>query len=521
MDSCPGQEDTELEEGLKSEPPALLSILIWFSAIVLLGSYLCASIFSAAFFGHLTIGHWIVSHYRVPTTDIWTLAAQGRVWRSDAWLFEVMLSAVESMFGDKGLIVLKLLLFSAFVGAASCCFSARSGDRFFGTFVAFVVSCGVLLGVCLEAKLLGWIFFIICLDLGCRFESGEDKKRLLILIFFLGLLYSNVHSSSLGCLLVLAMLLLSEGENPIRRGCVPFLALFALAQIATPYLGTQVYSSLRGFLNFLSLELNYQANPATIFQYPVAFLLLLLIVIGYLWHCHPWTLRGSELLIILFAAIMGFASRSLLPYALMLCGLMCARLWGRVQGSGLGNLGIALAKLEHQFSKLPAVGLIWVILCLIIVNIANLVRHPITTVLLPAAEVDYLLEDELPFPLLHESAVGPYLQYRFADQAGNPKQLVAMTPAAAQIAPNFAVAEMFLKDLHPGWEKFFTLIAPQTVLCRIGTPLYESLVNNQDWELVFEAKKRVGSGEEETTPSRRSLVSWAVFRAKTGSESHT
>lgn len=512
MDSRTAQDENEPVEEVRSRAAPPIGTLLWLSLVVLLGSYLCTTIYSAAFFGHLALGRWIVSHLRLPEVDLWTLAAHGKTWRSEAWLFEVLISLVESMLGEKGLLILKLVLFSVFVGAASFCFSARSGDRFFGTFVAFVVSCGVLLGVCLEARVLGWIFLVVSLELGGRFESDQQSKISLLPVFFLGLFYANSHSSSLLGLLILTMLLLSERDRP-KSASLLFLAVFAAGQLATPYFGAQVYSSLAGFLNFLSMELNNQTNPATIFQYPAAFLLLLLIVLGYLWHCHPWTLRSAELLLVLFSAVAGLGSRSLLPYALILCGLICARLWGRVQGSGLGNLGLALAKFEHQLSRLPAIGVVWVVLCLIIVNVGNLIKAPLTSALMPAAETDFIIEEKLPFPLLHESAVGPYLQYRFSDEAGNPKQLVAITPAVSPIAPGFASAEMFLKDLHPGWEKFFALVAPKTVLCRTATPLYEVLVRDENWELIFKAGHRTGSGEE-PLPSRRSLLSWAVFKAK-------
>ncbi len=490
----------------------LAGAMLQLFVILVLGSYLCSSIYSPAFFGHLTIGHWIVSSFEVPSVNLWTLAGSGAQWKSESWLFELLLAQAEHFFGERGLVIIKLLLFFGVTGVLSWCYSSRSKDFFFGTAVACIVSCGALLGACLEAQTVGFLYFILVLEISYRLQDASSSKGLFAAFFLLAASYANVAASALGALIVLAFFVCRGGGTFSFNRRALFIALiFFLAQLVSPYSGAQLLSVAKEVCHSLSLALNLQSNPATVYSYPAAFLFLLLVVLGFFWHYSPRGLEASELLLLASVSCLGLAEHTYLPYALIIAGLNCALIWGRADANSLGNLGLGLLHLKRQLAKIPPLGLLWVLLCLVIVNVAGLLKAPMTNILLPAAEMDYVLEQKLAFPILHESAVGPYLQYRLANAQGELRQLPSITPRTAVLAPELARAEAKLRDLQPGWEDYFRLLNPRTVICRRQTPIYEVLKRDNSWELAFERGPYNGwSGKG------LSLSFWAVFRKKEG-----
>jgi hypothetical protein len=142
---------------------------------------------------------------------------------------------------------------------------------------------------------------------------------------------------------------------------------------------------------------------------------------------------------------------------------------------------------------------------------------PFTKALLPTAEIDYLLEHDLPSPILHEAFIGPYLVYRFAGADGSPLRLAAITPRSRLLAPAQALAESAIEKMQPGWKEFFTFIAPETILCRTHTPLYYQLERDPDWNGVVAYGRELPSAVVEKK-LERGVFGWAVFvKADSGS----
>ena len=491
--------------------------VLWSLAV---GSYLAASLYAPEFYEQLVLGRWIISHRALPREDYWTLLAGNHKWVPVSWLFSVSLAAVESFLGELGLALVKLIFFLLFVSTAAHFFSVQARESFFGTSIAFITSCALLLDAPLSPELLAWSLFAACLGVFYSFSKpGASTKPRLIVLFAVGVIYANVHGSSLlilGVILIFSSAAFGElGKS--RRELLPAAGVLALGQVCTPYLGMQVIQVLHTAVNQLSLDLYYQRSAGTVFDFPVAFLLLILLLLALFWSKSPKSLRTSEAVVLSFFIVLGLASSFVLPYALILAGFLTATLWGRSNSKDLGELALGFDHLRHKLSRLSSFGVLWIAICIIIVNVVNIYRIPSSKAFLPQAEIDYILESKLPFPILHESSIGPYLVYRFSNARGEAVHKAALTPRAMALAPEVGRYGIVLDMLSSGWQKFFDYIGPNTVLCRKASAMYAVLQSDPAWKLVFENEAALNSvSQSEVSRRIPDEYIWAVFLRQEG-----
>ena len=499
---------------------ALLVQVLWAIAVA---SYLATSLFAPDFFEQLVIGRWILSHHDLPREDLWTLLAQNRAWRPVSWLFALNLAWVESIAGELGLAFFKLSGFLLFALVAVFLFSHQACDKFFGTLIACIVCCAVLLNAVLSPELFAWSLFLASIGIfKCFSEQEKQSKRYLIALFLLGVLFANVSGFSLLALLVIALHAFTNlaSEEVSKKNLLIAAGVFALSQFFTPYLGVQCLQIIHSAINQLSLDFYYQLNAGTVYDFPVAFLVLIILLLAVFWSKSPEGLRLSEVLALSLCTLIGLASSFVLPYAIILAGSSTAILWGRTNSERLGKLAEGFTILRSKLLGISPFGVLWLALCIVIVNVINIYRIPSSRVFLPQAEVDYLLENKPPFPLLHESSIGPYLVYRFSDARGEPLEKAAISPRAINLVPELGRYAIALERFGPDWRKFFDFIAPNTVLCRKASPMYAVLQSDAMWKLVFE--NGLLNGEADREDSRRQLPEeyiWAVFK-KSNKKSH-
>jgi hypothetical protein len=176
-----------------------------------------------------------------------------------------------------------------------------------------------------------------------------------------------------------------------------------------------------------------------------------------------------------------------------------------------GNLELGFLTLRGKLSRAPVFGLCWVLCCLVMVNVANGLKVPVAKVLLPAREVDYILDSNLEFPLLHEPGVGGYVQYRLSNMPEDKSKKSACSPRLKSQNPALYLKAQAVEQLGSGWLDYFSLISPETVLCRRSSALASFLSESPNWDMRF-------SGEEERTKNLGTLstsgsaeFSWLVF----------
>jgi hypothetical protein len=507
---------------IRSAAPGLRSLLaiLWCTA---LGSYLCSSIHSPRFFENLTIGHWIRSHRSVPVEFIWSLAGDGAGWRATSWLFQASLSVLEECLGSDPLIVVKML--SMVCGFLTLYFvlSSRAGDRLFGGFLATVIGCGMFVSNDFTAQLIVWPLLLLSLELVYRClesssRSGSTGRSLLGALFIINVLYANLHYSSLVSVLSGVVLLFALPVDSLENKRIRWIAagILLLSQFVTPYAGAQMINAVGEIWQMSFLEIGHRLNPGTAFHYPVAFVFLLWLVLAVFLHEFPSGLRRIEAFAALVSTLAALGSAEAAPYALIFLGFGLAGLWRRAAEGRmeLGNLGEGFRSMGKALGAFPLLGSVFLLLCVCIVNVMNLWRIPYTKTLLPAVEVDYLLEHSLRDPVLHDPFVGSYLVYRFASSRGEPARRVVVSEESKYLNQEFFLGNVAFQGLKPGWENYLSSLAPNTILCRTDSIQYAWLKNDPRWHA------RVAYGVELPSKNaenllRRGAYGWIIFTRRT------
>lgn len=154
-------------------------------------------------FWHLKVGEWIVRNRSVPVSDVYSWTAYGQPWTAHEWLWEALMYTLYCKSGFWGLWLLVL------VSAVTCGLVLR------GALVGRVESPAVasLAGSFAPLLLVVWlkpwpqagVYILFSVYLLLSFREAWGKKEI-VRVFFLAIIWSNVHSSAV----MLPLLLLAE-----------------------------------------------------------------------------------------------------------------------------------------------------------------------------------------------------------------------------------------------------------------------------------------------------------------------
>ena len=490
-----------------------MAALLVFFLCSALGAYLCTGLFSPQFFWHLTVGRWIRAHQALPTVDLWTLAGLNHTWKTPSWLFEYLLAVIDGVGGEKALAVFKVSLFCLYVLTLSFVLSRAAGDRFIGTLLGFLCACGTLADSPFEPSVFGWVLFLLLLDCAALWLKKDGRRRVLVSAFCLAVLYANIHPSLVFALLCSSIIILSpraieERDNHWTNVLFPFVLIVSL--FCTPYWGTELLGSLVGFFREARINCVLQLNPADVYDYSFSFLLVSWLILAVLWKESQQALSAPEVLLLVVASLAGMADKAMIPYALLLVSFFSARTWAAGERGTFGRFGEGLERLRAHLVKYPPEGVLWIALVVVIINVAPLMKMPVLRAALPERELDYVLRQNLPFPLLHDSFIGPYVIFRLSDAEGNPRKLAAVDSRVRQLSPQLAWQEAKLAELGPGWREFRNFVSPKTVLCRSSQALCQALLRDPQWRLALSGG-RVVSSSDKGAVGQNDLPGWLVL----------
>ncbi|MCC6220366.1 MAG: hypothetical protein IT291_03895 [Deltaproteobacteria bacterium] len=506
------------EKDIKCKP---INYVVFATFLLAISSYFTLPLGegSREYYWHLTLGNWIRFGGVFPVEDIWTEAGKGKAYYASNWLFSFLLSLVHSHFGDRGAICLEIFSVSFFVSVLAVSLGYMARSYFVGLLLMLPILAGTLTDLGLAPEIFGWALWVAGFALLQSFISSEEVGySTLAAIALLSLVFVNTHASYYIALLCwMLVILLVNGVG--RKQKVLFVTVTLMACCLTPYLGKQVPSTIVAFFSDLWFKMLFQQNPSNIFHYPFAVLLVLVILLGMLFHYKPHVLRRGEVFVILLFICSAFVSRSYVAYATMTVGLFIATIWGRAEGNGMGNLGLAMNVLSSKVSKLSALGLVWIFCCVAVVNIARLWRYPHNAFHVPVAATSFLLDkrNDVDFPLLHNSLDGSYLIYRFADTKGVPLHLAYFDFRTSGLNRKVAAKEIAYNAVGYGRSDLLEYSRAKTVLCRANDQFYKTLINDRDWKLVFINGEGIVEGEivgkDKSDDSIR--AAWAVFKKVT------
>jgi hypothetical protein len=459
---------------------------------------------------HLSVGRWIVAHGTVPRVEYWNQFALGKPWIAYSWSHELVFALIEKWSGMRGLFIaqcgLALVLASAFVGLMI----RLSGSTAVGLFLGAASFFGVYSNFALRPQSTVWLLLAGIIFFSNEIlEKGWCWKRVLgIVLCFI--IWANTHiTTALG--LLVALVWTWQGCKWSQR--VALLLLIVSATLITPYGGAEWLTFFSKVDHPIALRSIVEFGPGTILDVPVGVLLIVISFYGALAWTAP---RAVELRLFGLAGIMmcgGLAVVKFLPFAHLLTAAASARVWKQGRGAPLREgLEITERMASHLGRRLSGIGSAFLFLVLAILKIQEPYSKMVDDINFPVKELDMVLKENLPFPLLNSFGQGGYVMYRLTDSHGNVSHPV---PIDGRTNVNSKEATITSTEAFIGtekWRDYLNLVNPSSVVWPNDSPLVALLVASKEWCRVFRtgATTREGSSlfiTREEFSKRDSLLS--------------
>ncbi|MDD2942581.1 MAG: hypothetical protein PHC51_06390 [bacterium] len=521
-------EQNDAEQEREELPPIAADMqTVRFILLVLsLAVYLFFPVFSPEFFGHLARGRWILTVGDFPWSDHWTEAGSAFSWYDSSWLFDVTAFWLVDNFGEPGVGGMKAavwLIFTLFTGYS---FASLAGSRTTGFLLACLLCPAVLADQALRPDILGVALMISSLALQTVYFRNPLLSWPLAVFFLLSIVACNTHSSA-----ILLPVILAAGAVATQPAlfasrfwlCFRFIVFWMLSAMASPYFGRQLLTAGASWINELALATALRDQAPSIFH--VDFAIFLIVVSLFIQASFESGVlpKSTRVICLLVFGVVSLVMRSTLPWAIAYGCYCFATLYDEAVKEGVlerTETGVlaGINRLGLLLGRLPAPGLEFLALCIVLVNSYNYFLDPMATSMLPRSEVFYMQSQKMPGPLYHPESVGGYLQWELGEvKNGDDDELRAEFDERTRgINPRFAGSAALILDLKPGWDEALYSLQPRTMLLRTTDPLYQILVRDPQWQLRMEHGKPVDiQADDSPEGEERSDVGWAVFTQKT------
>ena len=473
-----------------------MRFVVWFSAALAVGIYICTPIQDPDLWWHITVGRWILTHKTVPHVDYWSMFSVGEPWRAYSWSSEILFALVEAAFGVSGLLALKLLLGALLALCLSYCLGRMAQDWFVGALLGLYCTAACFNHFTLRPQSFVWIYFIGLLFVADQISQKGFSARRCLALFSVMLLWANTHlSAALGIAALAAWLWPKQSSvRAIVKMPVKGVLFAFLGTLATPYLGGEWATFFHKTGHPFHFQIISEFQPATILQYSAGFLIVIAGFLAALLFRQPRSVSLPKILLCAVFCIGALAVVKFLPFAVIAIAAAAASGWkdSRAQGYSFGNLSEAVEKLRRLFAGMAGEGFSFLLIAVVIVNIIPLWRAPLELSVVPKQAVDFIEEQSLAHPVLNPFGVGGYLMYRFSDDMGNPVHLVSIDGRTNLITDDLWKKHDAAFKGKSNWREYLELVKPQTILWRTDSALVSILLAENKWCLVF----RSGASDE-------------------------
>lgn len=462
-----------------------MKALAWAFCAVLMGCYITGPIVDPDLWWHITVGKWIIANGTVPATDHWNLYGYGKPWRAYSWSNEILF-ALADRYGNHGLLALKIVIAALLALSLFYCMSRIAGDWLFGAGLGIYTTAACFQHYTLRPQSVVWICFAwLALQLDRIEREGASPGRLLACAAIM-CVWANSHlTAALGLILSAVWLF-----KPDRWKTAALVAVVCFAgTLLTPYLGGEWLTFFSKTTHPLQLSSIVEFKPATILEYPTAFLLVGIFLLCVFAHFQPTFMDPAKAFGVCGFVIAGLAVTKFIPIANIFVALIIAVFWRRARESGvaLGNFTEAVERSRAFVARLPGEGLAFVFLCAIAVTVNRAWAYPLRYSVIPVLALDYILEKELPYPLLNTFGNGGYVMYRHSDQRGElkPEQRVPIDGRTNVMSHEAWTGFSDAFYGRQGWRAYIDLVKPQTILWRRESPFASLVKASREWCEVF------------------------------------
>ncbi|MCB0344385.1 MAG: hypothetical protein KDD66_04685 [Bdellovibrionales bacterium] len=455
--------------------------LVAFCVAAFAGAYICLAVSDSDIWLHITIGRNILASGGLPTTELWNRFSVGSDWLPYPWVFQIMSAGIWDAWGPTGLVLCKVILGVLLASVLAWTYSLLSSSVFTGTLIAVITAFAAHAHFGLKPDVIAWICFALVIVLA----HGVSKLQCIRFSSAVGVvgifcLWSNSHPSTLFGLVCLISLLGSQSRRRLIGSCI---GLCFIGTLLTPVLFLGPHRILSRFCEAFVHPSLFQLLPASFDLYPVSFLLLQLAVLFTLLHYRSGLLSLRLLVALTLFVIAGMSSMPLLPFAFIYTSALIAKALPQLgESSGaLGNLTSAALRFRQAVTRIPSAAACALCILYLSGKAAGLLREPIAQKVLPEAAVSFVLENNLPDPVLNSFGDGPYLMFRFSDERGVPSRLVSVD---TRLESNDAK----IVALHDGasqgmstWREYVRRVNPGVIIWPTSSALSTILSAGTTW----------------------------------------
>ncbi|MCC6953865.1 MAG: hypothetical protein IT290_07080 [Deltaproteobacteria bacterium] len=161
--------------------------------------------------------------------------------------------------------------------------------------------------------------------------------------------------------------------------------------------------------------------------------------------------------------------------------------------------------LAGKLDWLPKVGVVWLLLCALIVRGWFVMTIPFGAGYLPWQAIDEIVERDNPESLLTPFDLVPFAIFRLADARGDLRNPVPIDQT--NLATNPEAVRDALVFFRTGQGEILRRLNPYRVLCLAGTAGCEALASSSAWEQIYEDEHAPSLGQK-----RRFLPTWRVYQ---------
>lgn len=460
--------------------------VLWLCLMLLVATHICGPIVDPDLWWHITVGRWIIAHGKVPDLEQWNQFALGQPWRAYSWSVEVLLALVDRHFGDHGLLVLKLCMAIVLTASMMFCLGKIANNWFLGGALGLLATLASHNHFTLRPQTLSWILLIWLIWLADLIDKQGLNRLRAATLFGVMIIWANSNLTSILGVVTVSLWIYRPDRLRLTGKVV---VLMVLATLITPYFGAEwlTFFSKTGHPFKYSSIAEFQA--ATVLQYSTGFLIIMFALLLLWLHNCPRVLSLAKLLLAFIFVLAALAVIKFIPFACIIIAALTARLWhdSLEQRQALGPLADGFTRLELLLGKIAGHGLGFLLFALTIIQVYPVWREPVSQEVVPVQALDFIIENNLPRPLLSDFGRGGYVMYRLSAPDGTLTEPVVIDGRTNVTPPDVMTKFRAAFDGRPNWREFVELANPGTILWRSDSPLTTILVESGEWRSIFKS----------------------------------
>jgi hypothetical protein len=457
--------------------------LLWIFLAIFGGIYINRPLVDPDLWWHISVGRWIVAHGWVPYVDYWNAFAAGKPWVAYSWTQEVLFAVTESRFGLKGLLVLQTILFASVSLSLCLVFSLIARDWLFGLLVGFVATCSLGAFVLLRPQTFVWIYFALLIWNLTAIIRNEGKVTLWSGVGLIGImsLWANSHISTV---LGMGLCVAWPWMRVSLRTHMFIVALAFTGTLLTPYGGAEWWIFLSKSDHPFSHGSIIEFGPATIRDYGTGIYLLFVTLAIVFGSKRPQLVYGGPVAAAIILGVGGLGVVKFLPFAVVITAALVAEFWSD-RPQEYGEIWNSIEKLKEVITMVEGKGLLFLVTVLLYVYAEQPFKPLVDKGVVPNAALDFIIDKDLPHPILNAFGEGGYVMYRLSDSLGNLEHKVTIDGRTNVNPSKIAEIQGLAYGGRLGWHDYLDQVHPQTVIWKNPSPLTALLVGDSKWCRVY------------------------------------